>query len=181
MCLHPGDFNAGQSPGKSRIGISVAKPCKPDCNCLRRVIALSDRHFASSMDALSGPLMRSLRGSISGGSQSGDQLSRGAVREGSAREGRCGLRLDRWRYAEAVVPRPEGGRPSYLCHPACIAGRNREVPCVGRDDEARAVGGHARKNRATAGRGRTIEHDLVQKRSKFPDGVFEQWKVWIRH
>ena len=25
------------------------------------------------------------------------------------------------------------------------------------------------------------EHDLVQKRSKFPDGVFEQWKVWIRH
>jgi hypothetical protein len=25
------------------------------------------------------------------------------------------------------------------------------------------------------------EHDLVQKRSKFPDGVLEQWKVWIRH
>lgn len=25
------------------------------------------------------------------------------------------------------------------------------------------------------------EHDLAQKRSKFPDGVFEQWKVGIRH
>jgi len=31
------------------------------------------------------------------------QLPRGAVREGSAREGRCGLRLDRWRHTEAVV------------------------------------------------------------------------------
>ncbi len=69
------------------------------------------------------------------------------------REGRCGLRRDRWRYTEAVVPRLEGRRPSRLCHPARIAGRDREVPCVGRDDEARAVSGRARQNRATAGRG----------------------------
>jgi hypothetical protein len=80
------------------------------------------------------------------------------------REGRCGLRLDRWRYAEAVVPRPEGRRPSYLCHPARIAGRNREVPCVGRDDEARSVGGHARKNRATAGRG----SDTIRRGDRVP-------------
>src|SRR4029078_9940166 len=33
------------------------------------------------------------------------------------------------------------------------AGRDREAPCVGRDDEARAVSGHARQNRGTAGRG----------------------------
>jgi hypothetical protein len=37
--------------------------------------------------------------------------------------------------------------------PACIAGRDREAPCVGRDDETRAVRGRARQNRATAGRG----------------------------
>src|SRR5258708_2093501 len=83
----------------------------------------------------------------------GYRLSRGAVREGSAREGRCGLRLDRWRYTESVVPRLEGRRPSCLCHPARIGGRDREAPCVGHDDEARAVGGPARQNRATAGRG----------------------------
>ena len=38
-------------------------------------------------------------------------------------------------------------------YPARIAGRDREAPCVGRDDEARAVSGRARQNRATAGRG----------------------------
>src|SRR5258708_4898802 len=83
----------------------------------------------------------------------GYRLSRGAVREGSAREGRCGLRLDRWRYTEAVVPRLEGRRLSRLRHPARIAGRDREAPCVGRDDEARAVRGRARQDPATAGRG----------------------------
>src|SRR5262249_28171222 len=87
------------------------------------------------------------------GASPGYRLSRGAVREGSTREGRCGLRLGRGRYAEAVVPRLEGRRPSRLCHPARIAGRDREAPCVRRDDEARAVRGRARQNRATAGRG----------------------------
>src|SRR5437870_9971089 len=43
--------------------------------------------------------------------------------------------------------------PSRRCHPARIAGRDREAPCVGRDDEARAVSRRARQNRATAGRG----------------------------
>src|SRR5260370_32727385 len=83
----------------------------------------------------------------------GYRLSRGAVREGSAREGRYGLRLDRWRYTEAVVPGLEGRRPSRVGRPARIARRDREAPCVGRDDEARAVSGRARQNRATAGRG----------------------------
>jgi NADPH:quinone reductase-like Zn-dependent oxidoreductase len=64
-------------------------------------------------------------------SQPGYRLSRGAVREGSEREGRCGLRLDRWRYTEAVVPRLEGRRPSRHCRQARIAGRCREAPCVG--------------------------------------------------
>src|SRR5258707_232792 len=45
----------------------------------------------------------------------------GAVREGSAREGGCGLRLDRGGYTTAVVPRLEGRRPSHLCRPARIA------------------------------------------------------------
>ena len=36
---------------------------------------------------------------------------------------------------------------------ARIAGRVLEAPCVGHDDEARAVRGRARQNRATAGRG----------------------------
>jgi len=53
------------------------------------------------------------------------------VRQGSAREGRCGLRLDRWRYTEAVIPRLEGRRPSGVRHPARIAGRDREAPRVG--------------------------------------------------
>jgi len=98
------------------------------------------------------------------GSQPGYRLSRGAVREGSAREGRCGLRLGRWRDTEAVVPRLEGRRPSHRCHPACIAGRGREAPCVGRDDEARAVRGRARQDRATAGRGgdKTRRRDRVR-------------------
>ena len=38
-------------------------------------------------------------------------------------------------------------------HEFSIAGRDREAPCVGRDDEARAVRGRARQNRATAGTG----------------------------
>jgi NADPH:quinone reductase-like Zn-dependent oxidoreductase len=46
----------------------------------------------------------------------------------------------------------EGGH-LVSCHPARIAGRDREVPCVGHDDEARAVRGRTRQNRATAGRG----------------------------
>ena len=33
--------------------------------------------------------------------------------------------------------------------------RDREVPCVWRDDEARAVSGRARQNRATAGSARS--------------------------
>ena len=71
----------------------------------------------------------------------------------SARESRRGLRLDRWRYTEAVFRRLEGRRPSRRCHPARIAGGDREAPCDGRDDEARAVRGRTRQNRATAGRG----------------------------
>src|ERR1700677_2356435 len=86
-------------------------------------------------------------------SQPGYQLSRSVVREGSGREGRCGLRLGRWRFVEAIISRLEGGRPSRLCHPARIAGRGYEVSCVGRNDEARAVSGYARKNRATVGTG----------------------------
>ena len=71
----------------------------------------------------------------------------------SAREGRHGLRLDRWRYAETVVPRLEGRWPSRRYHPARIAGRGRQASCVWRNDEARALSGHAGKNRSTAGRG----------------------------
>ena len=62
------------------------------------------------------------------------------------------LRLGPWRYTE-VVPRLEGRRPSRLRYPARIAGRGREAPRVGRDDEARAVRGDAQQNRAHAGRG----------------------------
>src|SRR5882724_8077017 len=86
-------------------------------------------------------------------SQPGYRLSRGAVREGSAREGRCGLRLGRWRDTEAVVPRLEGRWPSRIRRSARIAGRGSDAPCVGRDDAARAVRGRAQQNRATAGRG----------------------------
>ena len=68
-------------------------------------------------------------------------------------EGRCGSRCDRWRDPEAVVPGLEGRRPARRHHPARVAGRDREAPGVGRDDEARTVRGRARWNRATAGRG----------------------------
>ncbi len=65
-------------------------------------------------------------------SQPGYRLSKGAaVRESSARKGRCGLRLGRRRrYTEAVVPRLEGRRPSRRCHPARLAGRDREADRV---------------------------------------------------
>src|SRR2546425_9264541 len=42
--------------------------------------------------------------------------------------------------------------PSRIRRSARIAGRGSDAPCVGRDDEARAVRGRARQNRATAGR-----------------------------
>src|SRR5258706_411859 len=58
----------------------------------------------------------------------------------------------------AVIAR----KPSRRCHPARIAGGGREPPCVGRDDEARAVRGRARQNRATAGRG----HDTTRRRDR---------------
>ena len=54
---------------------------------------------------------------------------------------------------QTVVPGLEGRRPSRLCHAARIAGRGREAPCVGRDDETRAVRAGTRQNRSTAGRG----------------------------
>src|SRR3954469_6017979 len=85
-------------------------------------------------------------------SQPGYRLSRGAFREGPAREGRCRRRLDRWRYTAAVLSRLEGRRPSRFHYPARVAGRDREAPGVGRDDEAHAVRRRARQNRATAGR-----------------------------
>ena len=46
----------------------------------------------------------------------------------------------------------EGGHLVSATQPVS-QGRDREAPCVGRDDEARAVRGRARQNRATAGRG----------------------------
>src|ERR1700694_5922396 len=111
-------------------------------------------------------------------SQPGYRLSRGAVREGSAREGRCGLRLDRWRYTEAVVPRLEGRRPSRRCHPARSAGRDRAAPCVGRDDEARGRGRRARQNRATAGRGddTTRRRDRVRAPGCGPGLEGDRWE-----
>src|ERR1700676_3250723 len=111
--------------------------------------------------------------------QAGYRLSRGAVREGSAREGRCGLRPDRWRYTETVVPRLEGRRPSRRYHPARIAGRDREAPCVGRDDEARAVRGRARQNRATAGRGddTTRRRDRVRAPGCVPGLEGHRWEL----
>ena len=85
--------------------------------------------------------------------QPASRLSRGAVREDSAREGRCGFRTGRWRDTEAVVPRLEGRWPSRIRRSARIAGRGSDAPCVGRDDAARAVKECAQPNRATAGRG----------------------------
>jgi hypothetical protein len=87
---------------------------------------------------------------------------RAAQFEKVLREGRCGLRPDRWRCTAAVVPRLEGRRPSRRRHPARLAGRDREAPGVGRDDEARAVGGRARQNRPTAGR----EDDTTRRRDR---------------
>ena len=46
--------------------------------------------------------------------------------------------------AYAVQLASHAGGASRLCHSARIAGRDREVPCVRRDDEARAVSGDAR-------------------------------------
>jgi len=73
---------------------------------------------------------------------------------------------------QAVVPRLEGRRPSHLRHPARIAGREREAPCVGRDDEARAVRGRARQNRATAGSG----DDPTGRRDRTRSRMWPAWK-----
>src|SRR5437868_1254790 len=86
------------------------------------------------------------------------------VRMSSLDRARDSIDLDRWRYTEALVPRLEGRRPSRFRHPARIAGRYREAPCVGRDDEARGVRGRARQNRATAGRG----DDTTGRRDRVP-------------
>jgi nucleoside-diphosphate-sugar epimerase len=56
-------------------------------------------------------------------------------------------------HLRGLTRKPEGERATALARQARIAGRVREAPCVGRDDEARAVSGCARQNRATAGRG----------------------------
>jgi hypothetical protein len=48
----------------------------------------------------------------------------------------------------AVVPGLEGRRLPRLCHPARLPGRGRDARCIGRDNEARAVRGRARQNRA---------------------------------
>ncbi len=50
-----------------------------------------------------------------------------------------------------VLPKGRGG-PSQIRRPARISGRGREAPRVGRNDEARAVRGRDRQNRATLGR-----------------------------
>ena len=51
-------------------------------------------------------------------------------------------------------------RPSRLCHPTRIAGRDCNASCVRHDDEARAFREGVRQNRATAGRG-TIRPDAA--------------------
>ena len=45
-----------------------------------------------------------------------------------------------------------GYAPGHGCHSTRIAGRGRQAPYVRHNEDARAVAGHARKNRTTAGR-----------------------------
>ena len=57
----------------------------------------------------------------------------------------------------------EGGHLVSATQPVS-PGRGRDAPCVGRDDETRAVRGRTRQNRATAGRG----DDTTRRRDRVP-------------